>query len=836
MATSVPPVPPDQLPPPGDPFDIGPPPAPDPLLTPPQTTGPVVDRERPEPDEKRKALVNAIADMVKQAKTHWDKTFKKMEKDQKFASGVQWDEDPKISIYGDTVENDLYVANITLQHIQKRVAATYAKNPQARCRRRPRVLSTVWDGSMESLAQAQAVIQQAQQASMLMTMGMMGGGMGSMAPGMAPTMTGPNAGAGAGGLDGMPPPGAVNGGSMAGAPGAPPAGAPGDAGGSPGAPGAEGAPGAAQPTPPMPQMPPPDEIMNAQAVIQDAQMVKQQLTILNKIARTLEILYEYEVTEQQQPFKSMMKMTVRRAATSGVGWVRLGFQRVMGRSPDLDSRITDIQTQLDLIQRVSADLADDEVNIEDAVAEEMRLTLESLTKETDVVVREGLLFTWPKSTAIIPDPRCVQLREFLGCDWVAEEFCLSVNEIQETYGVDVSKNHANYERTDTGTDYERARASWQGGGDTDDGAYIDGADANNCIVWEMFNKRDGLVYVVCDGYPDFLREPAKPDVYTDRFWPWFLVAFNELPGVPFPISDVSLIRPMQRELNRARQGLREHRIANRPKTVYSEGTLSEDDLDALRNHPVNALISVAGLQPGQDVNTVVQAVKGAPIDPNLYEVNPVFQDLMRSVGDQEADLGGSSGDTATESSIAASAKASAVGSAVDDIDETLTGIARAAGQILLLNVTEDTVKSIVGPGAMWPVMTKAEVARDLYLDIEAGSSGKPNQAQELQNFQQLAPILMQIPGIKPSFLAKQAIQRMDDKIDFDEAMADGLPSVQAMNGGKIPGLPGQQIIPSEQGSQGVSNGPAPPTPSSSAPMPQPAQPAAPSPNPSTRLQ
>jgi hypothetical protein len=834
---SVPTIPPDMLPPPGDPFDIGPPPPPDPLLVPPETQGPMLNREKPEPDEKRKALVTSLTDMVKQAKSHWEKVFKRMERDQRFAAGVQWDEDPKISIYNDVQDDDLYVANITLQHIQKRVSATYAKNPQARARRRPRVLSTVWDGSMESLAQAQAVVAQAQQASMLMTMGMAGGaGLPSVAPGMAPTTTGPGAGAGAGGLDGMPPPGAINTGSIAGAPGGAPAGAPGDAGGSPGAPGSEGAPGAAQPTPPMPQMPPLDEVMNAQAVIQDAQQVKQQLTILNKIGRTMEILYEYEISEQQQSFKSMMKMTVRRAATSGVGWARLGFQRLMGRAPDLDSRLADAQAQLDLIQRISADIADDEVDMDSAAAEEMRLAIQAMAKETDVVLREGLLFTWPKSTAIIPDPRCVQLREFLGCDWVAEEFCLSVNEIQETYGVDVSKSHNNYARIDTGTDYERARAVWQAGGSYTDNARIDSGDGDNCLVWEMFNKRDGLVYVICDGYPDFLREPGKPDVYTDRFWPWFLVAFNELPGTVFPISDVSLIRPMQRELNRARQGLREHRVANRPKTAYSDGVLSEDDIEAFKNHPVNAMIAVTGLQPGQDINQLLQAVKGAPIDPNLYEVNPVFQDLMRAVGDQEADLGGTSGDTATESSIAASAKATSVGSAVDDIDETLSGIARASGQILLLNVSEDTVKSIVGPGAMWPVLTKGEVARDLYLDIQAGSSGRPNQAQELQNFQQLAPILMQLPGIKPSFLAKQAIQRMDDKIDVDEAIADGLPSVQAMNGGKVAGLPGQQIVPSQQGAQGSSNAPAPPAPNSQSPGPPLAQPAPPSPSPTTRLQ
>ena len=119
---------------------------------------------------------------------------------------------------------------------------------------------------------------------------------------------------------------------------------------------------------------------------------------------------------------------------------------------------------------------------------------------------------------------------------------------------------------------------------------------------------------------------------------------------------------------------------------------------------------------------MLQAIKGVPVDPNLYEVNPIFEDLLRAVGDQEADLGGTGGATATESNIAASAKSSALSSSIDDIDDTLSAIARAAGQILLLNMSEEMVKQIVGPGAMWPVLTKADVAKEIFLEIEAGSS------------------------------------------------------------------------------------------------------------------
>jgi len=734
----------------------------------------IVERDMPEPTEQRRALVESLTKMVKEAKAHWDKTFKDMEKDQKFCAGEQWPSETKALAFNDDFD-DRYVANITLRHVQQKVAALYAKNPKAVCRRRQKLLSTTWDGSMQTLQKAQETMQQqqmAQQAMMAMGASLMTGAPPPGMPGMGPQ-------------DPSQPP---------------------------------------QPMP-MPPMPPdPVAVQEAQAVIEDAKLVKQQIDQANKIARTLELLYEYEVSEQQQPFKSMMKMVIRRAATSGVGWVKLGFQRVMGKNPDYDSRIADVQQRLSTLERISADIADGEADIDSAEAEQLQLLLADMQSDTDIVVREGLIFSYPKPTAIIPDPRCVQLRDFLGCDWAAEEFMLTPNEIQETYGVDVGKDFTAYNRLDTGTDYERARAVWSTGNFQDD-AHISDGDSESALVWEVYNRKDGLVYTICDGYKDFLRRPAQPEFYTDRFWPWFLVAFNETDGKVYPPSDVRLMKPMQLELNRSRQGMREHRFANRPKMVYAEGLLSEDDLDALKNHPINALISVSGLQPGTDIKTVVQPLSGAPLDPNLYEVNPIFQDMMRAVGDQEANLGGTSGQTATETNIAQSSRASALGSAVDDIDETLTGIARAAGQILLLNVSEETVKSIVGPGAMWPTLTKAEVSKELMLEIEAGSSGRPNQAQELQNYERLAPILMQIPGINPVVLAKEAIKRLDDRIDVEAAVSEGLPSIQSLNGGGggMPqmGAPGPAGPPQAQGPQGANNAPKPPPPSPSSPSPKP---------------
>jgi len=313
---------------------------------------------------------------------------------------------------------------------------------------------------------------------------------------------------------------------------------------------------------------------------------------------------------------------------------------------------------------------------------------------------------------------------------------------------------------------------------------------------------------VCEGYPDFLKEPGAPDVFTERFWPFFMYATNEVDDDEsiYPISDVSLIRDMQMEINRARQGLREHRRANRPMMATAAGMLDETDKEVIRTRPANSLIELNALQPGQSVDQVLQTVKMPPIDPALYDVNPLYEDIMHVVGTQEANLGGTSGATATETSIAESSRMSAIGSAGDDLDELLAALAHAAGQILLTEVAEETVKEVVGPGAVWPQMSRAQIVQDIGLMVEAGSTGKPNKAQEMQNLERGMPFLLQMPGLNPEFLAKEIFKRMDDKLDLNEAFQTGVPSVIAQNGMQQQATGDAETDPNQQGARGGEGG------------------------------
>lgn len=567
----------------------------------------------------------------------------------------------------------------------------------------------------------------------------------------------------------------------------------------------------------------PAMVQGPMQVLQEAKQAVEYKAMTDKFSRTLELLYDYNLDEQAHSFKAMMKLVVRRAVTGGVGYVKLGFQRLMQARPDNTTGIPDITAQLASIQRISADVADGTLPKDNPPElEQLRLQLQAVSKQQDAVVREGLLLDYPESTAIIPDRKTRQLKEFLGSDHVTQEYMLSPAEVQEIYGIDVSTRAYRAYREGTTTDPNSSpvltdQGLWPENAANSDEDRLTRLGKDICLVWECYDRKSGLVYVICDGYPDFLQEPAAPDVWTENFYPWFPLVLNECdhPSMIYPPSDVFLIRHQQMEYNRLREGLREHRIANRPATVVGGGLLSEKDQDTMLNRPANALIELDGLQPGQSVDQLLQPFRPPGVDPNLYEVNGVFDDVLRTVGTQEANMGGLSGGTATESSIAESSRMSSLAANVDDLDDLLTRLARNAGQILMAEVSEETVKEVIGPGAVWPEMSRADLAKEIHLEIQAGSAGRPNQAQEVQNFERLAPLLMQIPGISPELMAKEGIRRLDDRLELEDLYDPNQLSIMAMNqvAGRGPMGPGTGTgpgsDPAAQGPQGASNGPRP---------------------------
>jgi hypothetical protein len=239
--------------------------------------------------------------------------------------------------------------------------------------------------------------------------------------------------------------------------------------------------------------------------------------------------------------------------------------------------------------------------------------------------------------------------------------------------------------------------------------------------------------------------------------------------------------------------------------------LEEPDLEKLRTHPANALLELNALAPGQKIDDVLQVIHMPPIDAAVYDTGPVFEDVLRVLGSDQADQGTTSNATATEVSVAQFSQNTDLTSTIDDINDVMTEMAQAASQILVLNVSQETVTKIVGPGAVWPMLDKQTVAENVWLEVDVGANGPPDRQQDVQMLTQLVPLLQRIPGINPEWLARQLINRMGDSLDLSEAFSEGVPSMEALNQlmGRPPAPPaGPEGGPAgEGGPEGAGRGP-----------------------------
>ena len=513
-----------------------------------------------------------------------------------------------------------------------------------------------------------------------------------------------------------------------------------------------------------------DALAAAQAIVAEAAEITHQKRLYARMAKTLELVAQYSLDEPIPRFKTQAKQLVRRVLTCKVGYLKLGYQRLMEPTPDIDAKIKDTTDRILHLESLAADLADDVITARSKEAEELKLNLEALQAQQEVVAREGLVFGFPRAWNIIIDPNCSQIKGFVGADWIAEKYLFTPQQVQKIYRIDVSKNFTAY--TMEGDRRDKHRES-RGREDN---------DTSYCAVYEVYDLVGQVCFTVIAGYDDFVKPPGEPDITLEQFHPYFALSFNDVenPDTIYPPSDVELIRPMAMEYNRTREALRNHRIANTPGMVTAKGVFPEETMNKLTLHAPHEVIE-AEIGKNDDIHKLLREKPVVQIQPALYSTEEIFLDTQRVVGAQTADFGGTAGASATEVAIADGSRVSTLQSNVDDLDEFLTDVMRNAGQVLFLEMAPETAKMIAGPGGVWPEISREDVAKELVLSVKAGSSGRPNRAARMAAIEKMGPLLMQIPGIKPRKMGEFMVAELDENIDIDDFFDEKLPSMVAMN-------------------------------------------------------
>ena len=281
------------------------------------------------------------------------------------------------------------------------------------------------------------------------------------------------------------------------------------------------------------QSPDPAAQMQAQQLLQEVQAVSKYNQMIDKLGKTLGLCWDYYVGEQETNFKQQMKMLVRRVKVDGIGYVRLGFQRIMGRDSDVTAAIPDMAKKIESVEAGLALLAADKLDEGSAQLEALKLEMQDLQSKQEIILREGPVFGFPKSNKVIVDPNVTQIKTLIGAGWLAYEHDMTPKQVLEQYMVNVGNNYTRYSELDNRGRMKRY---------DEKGAL--------CRVYEVENKKDQTSFFVCEGYPDFIQPPATPNVNIERFWSLFPIVFNEIEDTDddkIPPSDVWMMRHPQFE-------------------------------------------------------------------------------------------------------------------------------------------------------------------------------------------------------------------------------------------------------------------------------------------------
>jgi hypothetical protein len=522
---------------------------------------------------------------------------------------------------------------------------------------------------------------------------------------------------------------------------------------------------------------PSGELLMAEALLKDIEHGRALEHAIEKVGKTMEYLYQYECDTQQPDFKFQMKQLVRRTVITGVAYVKLtvcedeDYALTSTGTDDSVSmrkkRIAHIEEGID-----SGEILEDDPRHERL--EELEASIKASKEEGDTYnIEQRLEFDFPTSCSIIVDPRCQCLKGFIGARWVAQQFILPLDDVNAYFESDIKATAELITYAEDGTEKIKNEPSDNN---------KDPQEKPLVCLWEVYDITTKSMFFICDGHKDWVQE-AKPVVPAiQRFWPIFALTFNdvEVDGHTkahiYPPSDVELMRSSQMEYNRMREELKKHRKNNKPFYLTVKGWLTDHDVEGISDHENSQVVEVEGAPPNGDVENAIKKFDSAPIDPAIYDVQSLLQDVGLAVGtNSQQQQQPQRHVAATPAMIQEQARISGVNSNVDDLDDLLSELARAAGEMMLRVFSLETVKRIAGPGALWPEENREDFLDSIFLDIVASSSGRPNKAVEIANFERIAPVMLQA-GANPWGIIQEAIKRLDDRLEVTDFYPTNPPS------------------------------------------------------------
>ena len=528
---------------------------------------------------------------------------------------------------------------------------------------------------------------------------------------------------------------------------------------------------------------------------------------VRNFARTAEIVLKHYFTRAK--LKARMKSAARTAMAAGFAALKMGYYRDWATDTVLRERTPDVQ---EAIHRLGALLAERQAptttpDRADVLDGEIRDLQRAVTMQTQAVVAEGLALDAVDPVDLVIDPALRDLQDYEQAAWIAQIVWMTQDDAKARFGLTEAE-------AGQITQGGRTAAAPGGGGDPGDGD-DDGEEWGGLVdaqghplrsherarlvrVAEIWHRGRQTVYTFIDGLKRWAREPFQPERQPERWYPFFLLAFNVVDHKLWPLSDVHMLMGNQEITERTRRRFYLHRYRAVQKYMFDAGRLSEADAKKFAGASVGEYVPVTMDGPGDTpLSNLIAAPTVVPPDPRVYDVSPTRSDMEVTFGVGDAQQGSVRvAKTATEARQLEATLTGRMQERQSELEDLVGEMGRAALQILLMEAPPDHVVRIAGEEAVWLPLSREQITaperQTLYdmvsVEIKAGSAGKPNDDLARQQWIELLPILresvMQVQQLRMVGdevgaqavieLVKETFARLDERINPERFMPGGM--------------------------------------------------------------
>lgn len=495
-----------------------------------------------------------------------------------------------------------------------------------------------------------------------------------------------------------------------------------------------------------------------------------QLELVRKFGFTAETLLE-QVLIRDCRVKQKSKRMLTAAYTTSVGWLKNCWQEDVRTDQAIMDRLKDTQDNLQRLQTLRQQIDDPAACSDtDAKIGEMQQMVAGLEGKAEVTVSRGPTLDFVMSEdIIIVDEGIRELGEYTRAGAIAHRVWMTRQAYRDRYKYNPEK----------ATGYKE-----QGGGQMSAQATAD-KDAELLQVFEIWDQNSNRVLTVCSGEEGFCCPPQTPDWTGKRWYPFFLLMWNEIDGAFYPLSDIELIEPLVTEYNEQRDDFVNDRRGCLPLNIARKGgKLTDEDLKKIANRRGGDLVMIEGTGAGPISDDIFSGSLGQ-LDPKNYDTSPARGDIEQLIGGGDASRGSVlQAKTATEAEILSQGLRGRSAERQDVNEDLLSDIGAFTLQMCLRKMNEAEVKRIAGPEAVWPTLSADEIFEMVMVKVRAGSTGRPDRLQEQDRWTKLQPVIEKTVSTVSELyqsgqvklgqalveMLRETLRRFDERIDLDKLL------------------------------------------------------------------